>query len=80
MLAGNARERKTGSTRYAGELRSGRKCRMINRTKSEMHKSATMAKISEPAADAIVNSWASRSFLKVRHNSEDSEPVRAGSL
>jgi hypothetical protein len=55
MLAGNARERKTGSTRYAGELRSGRKCRMINRTRSEMHKSATIAKMSELAADAIVN-------------------------
>jgi hypothetical protein len=57
MLAGNARERKTGSTRYAGELRSGRKCRMINRTRSEMHKSAMMAKMSELAADAIVNIW-----------------------
>jgi hypothetical protein len=57
MLAGNARERNTGSTRYAGELRNGRKCRMINRTRSEMHKSATMAKMSEPAADAIVDSW-----------------------
>jgi hypothetical protein len=57
MLAGSARERKTGSTRYAGALRSGRKCRRSNRTRSEMHKRAMMAKMSEPAADAMVNSW-----------------------
>ena len=53
MLAGSARERKTGSTKYAGALRRGRKCRMINRTISEMQRSATTAKMSEPAADAM---------------------------
>ena len=57
ILAGSARERKTGSTRYAGALRSGRKCRRSNKTRSEMHKRAMMAKMSEPVADAMVNSW-----------------------
>jgi hypothetical protein len=53
MLAGSARERKTGRTRYAGALRRGRKCRIIKRTINEIHRSATMAKMSEPAADAM---------------------------
>jgi hypothetical protein len=53
MLAGSARERKTGSTKYAGALRRGRKCRMIKRTISEIQRSATTAKMSEPAADAM---------------------------
>jgi hypothetical protein len=53
MLAGSARERKTGSTRYAGALRRGRKCRIIRRTRIEIHRSAATAKMSEPAADAM---------------------------
>jgi hypothetical protein len=53
MLAGSARERKTGSTKYAGALRRGRKCRMIKRTISEMQRRATTAKMFEPAADAM---------------------------
>jgi hypothetical protein len=79
MLAGSARERKTGSNKYAGALRSGRKCRIINRTRSEMHKSATKAKMSEPPAEAIADGLATRSFWRVVHNSGDSGSILVAS-
>src|SRR3954453_3990077 len=63
MLAGNARARKTGRTKYAGALRSGRKCRRSSKTRSEIHKKAAIAKMAEPAADVMVGyqaiSWIS---------------------
>jgi hypothetical protein len=45
-----------------------------------MHKSVTMATMSEPAVDAMVNSWLLVALWKVRHDPEDSELVRTGSL
>src|SRR5271154_3184249 len=53
MLAGRARDRKIGTRRYAGAVRSGRKWRRSRRTTREMTRRAVMANTSEAAEDAI---------------------------
>jgi|SRR5277367_1523808 len=55
-LAGKARDRKIGTSRYAGAVRRGRKWRRSRRTTREMMRREMMANTSEAAEDAIAPS------------------------
>jgi hypothetical protein len=51
MEQGRARERKTGTSRYPGVVRRGRKCRNSSNTKVDITRRESMAKMSEPNDD-----------------------------
>ena len=50
MLAGRARARNIGANRYAGVVRSGRKCLSRRTTRSEITSSAEQEKMLEPTS------------------------------
>ena len=56
ILIGRARDRKMGTTRYAGVVRRGRKWRRRRRTSNEMKASAKNAKASDAIEDVISGS------------------------
>lgn len=53
ILMGRARARKTGTVRYAGVARSGKKWRRSRRTKMEITASARSANTSDPTEEPI---------------------------
>lgn len=62
-LAGSASARNTGTMRYAGAVRRGKKCLSSSRTSEEMQTRAATDKIPEAAADAMVVALA---YLRLR--------------
>jgi hypothetical protein len=54
VLMGRTSERKMGTRRKEGVLRSGRKCRSSRRAKIQMRTRATRAKRSEPIDEAAM--------------------------